>query len=124
MPARVDRETFEAIAEEALDSLPAALREQMSNIEIIVEDAPGPEAAEHGFAGVGLLGLYHGIPLTQRGEAYWGVLPDRIFLYQRNIENAARSLDDLHEVIRTTVIHEIAHHFGIDDDRLDELGWA
>lgn len=124
MPARVHRDTFETIAEEALDSLPPALREHMSNVEIIVEDAPGEEAADRGYAPPGLLGLYHGIPLTQRAEAYWGVLPDRIYLYQRNIEEAADSLDDLREVIRTTVIHEIAHHFGIDDDRLDELGWA
>ena len=123
MPARVDRETFEQLAEEALDSLPAALREHMSNVEIFVEDTPGDEAAAHGFS-PGLLGLYQGIPLTRRSEAYWGVMPDRIFLYQRNIENHCRSFEELRDLVRTTVIHEIAHHFGIDDDRLDELGWA
>ena len=123
MPARVDRDTFEQFAEEALDGLPLALRDRMSNVEIFVEDLPGEEAAAHGRSGH-LLGLYHGIPLTERGEAYWGVMPDRIFLYQRNIENACRSLEELRDLVHTTVIHEVAHHFGIDDDRLDELGWA
>ena len=124
MPPHVDRDTFEQLAEEALDSLPPALRDHMSNVEIFVEDLPGDEAADHGRAAGSLLGLYQGIPLTHRSEAYWGVMPDRIFLYQHNIENAVRSLDELRELVRTTVIHEVAHHFGIDDDRLDELGWA
>jgi predicted Zn-dependent protease with MMP-like domain len=123
MAAHVDRDTFEQFAEEALDSLPPALRERMSNVEIFVEDAPGDEAAAYGSGGH-LLGLYHGIPLTRRAEAYWGVMPDRIFLYQRNIESMCRSLDELRDLVRTTVIHEVAHHFGIDDDRLDELGWT
>jgi predicted Zn-dependent protease with MMP-like domain len=123
MPSHIDRDTFERLAEEALDSLPPGLRHRMSNVEIFVEDLPGEEAEEHGRSG-SVLGLYHGIPLTERSEAYWGVMPDRIFLYQRNIENAARSLDELRELVRTTVIHEVAHHFGIDDDRLDELGWT
>jgi predicted Zn-dependent protease with MMP-like domain len=123
MPAHVDRDTFEQLAEEALDSLPSALRDRISNVEICVEDLPGAEAAAHGL-GSRLLGLYHGIPLTRRGDAYWGVMPDRIFLYQRNIENVCRSFEELRDLVRTTVIHEVAHHFGIDDDRLDELGWA
>jgi predicted Zn-dependent protease with MMP-like domain len=124
MPRRVDRTTFEQLAEEALDSLPEELRAHMSNVEIFVEDLPGDEAAEHGFGRRSLLGLYQGIPLTHRGEAYWGVMPDRIFLYQRNIEDAVHTLDELRELVRTTLVHEVAHHFGIDDDRLDELGWA
>jgi predicted Zn-dependent protease with MMP-like domain len=124
MPPHVDRDTFEQLAEEALDSLPPGLRDRMSNVEIFVEDVPGEEAASHGRGGGRLLGLYQGIPLTHRSEAYWGVMPDRIFLYQHNIESSVRSLDELRELVRTTVIHEVAHHFGIDDDRLDELGWA
>ena len=124
MPEHVSRETFEDLAGEALDSLPEELLDQMSNVEIVVEDVPGDEVAGGLLGGEGLLGLYLGIPLTERSEAYWGVLPDRIYLYQRNIEAVAESLDDLRELVRTTVIHEIAHHFGIDDDRLDELGWA
>lgn len=124
MPAHVSREAFEDLAGEALDSLPEELLDQMSNVEVVVEDLPGVEVEGDLLGGEGLLGLYVGIPLTERSEAYWGVLPDRIYLFQRNIEAVAGSLDDLREVVRTTVIHEIAHHFGIDDDRLDELGWA
>ncbi len=124
MPVHVSLEIFEELAGEALDSLPEELLDEMSNVEIVVEDVPGDEVAGDLLDGEGLLGLYVGIPLTERAEAYWGVLPDRIFLYQRNIEAVAESLDDLRELVRTTVIHEIAHHFGIADDRLDELGWA
>lgn len=124
MPVHVSRETFEDLAGEALDSMPEELLDQMSNVEVVVEDHPGEEVEGDLLAGEGLLGLYVGIPLTERSEAYWGVLPDRIYLYQRNIEAVAASLDDLREVVRTTVVHEIAHHFGIDDERLDELGWA
>lgn len=124
MPVHVSRETFEDLAGEALDSMPEELLDQMSNVEVVVEDLPGEEVEGDLLAGEGLLGLYVGIPLTERSEAYWGVLPDRIYLYQRNMEAVAASLDDLREVVRTTVVHEIAHHFGIDDERLDELGWA
>jgi predicted Zn-dependent protease with MMP-like domain len=124
MPAHVDRETFEELAGDALESLPEELLDQMSNVEIMIEDVPGEEVGPGMMGRRSLLGLYQGIPLTERAGAYWGVLPDRIFLYQRNIEAIAQSIDDLRELVRTTVIHEIAHHFGIDDDRLDELGWA
>lgn len=99
----------------------------MSNVEIIVEDRPGPETGDLEPNGPNgnedLLGLYLGVPLTERGEGYFGVLPDRIILYRRNIEAEATSRSDLTEIVRRTVIHEIAHHFGIDDERLEELGW-
>lgn len=95
----------------------------MSNVDIVVEDLPAPQDIPERDS-EGLLGLYHGIPLTDRGAGYFGVLPDRITLYQRNIERIARSARDLQQIVRRTVIHEIAHHFGIDDDRLEELGWA
>ncbi|MGH9197870.1 MAG: metallopeptidase family protein, partial [Acidimicrobiia bacterium] len=67
--------------------------------------------------------LYQGIPLTERGDNYFGVLPDRIVLYRHNIQLEAGSEADLKDVVRRTVIHEFAHHFGIDDERLEELGW-
>jgi hypothetical protein len=70
-----------------------------------------------------LLGLYQGVPLTERGAGYFGVLPDRIVLFRRPIEARARSDADLAELVREVVLHEVAHYFGIDDDRLDELGW-
>lgn len=84
------------------------------NVEVIVEDAPGRE---------GLLGLYEGIPQPSRGAGYAGVLPDRITIYRLPIEARARSDEDLEREVRKTVWHEIAHHFGISDERLRELGW-
>lgn len=118
-----DRRDFERLVKEALEYLPDNLAERMSNVDIVVEDLPPAddlvdEDPER------LLGLYHGIPLTDRGDNYFGVLPDRITLYQNNIERLARSAPDLKNIVRRTIIHEIAHHFGIDDDRLEELGWA
>ena len=114
---------FESLVTDALDGLPAALAERMSNVEVTVEDVPGAEAGEFSVDGENLLGLYHGIPLTDRSEAYSGVLPDRITLYKNNLERRASTKEDLRDAVRRTVIHEVAHHFGIDDDRLEELGW-
>ena len=108
--------TFEEHVERVLASLPADLREAMSNVEIVVEDE-NPEDPD-------LFGLYFGIPLTERGD-YSGVLPDKIAIYRLPLEEEFG--DDpsvLEDEIRITVLHEIAHHFGIDEDRLDELGWS
>lgn len=107
---------------DALDTLPPDLIEAISNLEVTFEDEPDPSiAAEQPDF---LLGLYEGIPLTERDGGYYGVLPDRIILFKRNLERAAADKGELAELIRTTVIHEVAHHFGIDDERLDELGWS
>lgn len=114
---------FESLVTDALDGLPAALAERMSNVEVTIEDVPGVEAGKFSDDGDNLLGLYHGIPLTDRSEAYSGVLPDRITLYKNNLERRATTKENLREAVRRTVIHEVAHHFGIDDDRLEELGW-
>jgi predicted Zn-dependent protease with MMP-like domain len=108
--------TFEDHVDRALASLPADLREAMSNVEIVVEDE-NPEDPD-------LFGLYLGIPLTERGD-YAGVLPDKIAIYRVPLEEEFG--DDpavLHEEIRITVLHEVAHHFGIDEDKLQDLGWA
>ena len=108
--------TFEEHVERVLASLPADLRGAMSNVEIVVEDE-NPEDPD-------LFGLYFGIPLTERGD-YSGVLPDKIAIYRLPLEEEFG--DDpsvLEDEIRITVLHEIAHHFGIDEDRLDELGWS
>ena len=111
----VSPERFEELVADALDEIPEELGRLMQNVWVTVEDVP-----EEG----GLLGLYSGIPLTER-EAYGGmVMPDRITLYRIPICAMSRSEDDVVEVVRDTVIHEVAHHFGIDDERLDELGWA
>lgn len=112
----VTRRRFEQLAAEALDELPGWVHERLENVEVVVEDEPPP--------GQSLLGLYEGIPLTRRGEHYTWALPDRITLYQGPIEQAARMAGEraLKRVIADTVIHEVAHFFGITDERLRELG--
>jgi predicted Zn-dependent protease with MMP-like domain len=112
----VSNERFEELADEALATLPEMLSTQMENVAIIVED----EAM-----GRSLFGLYEGVPLTKRGPlSYSGVMPDRITLYQSTICLYCNSEDDVRVQVRKTVIHEVAHHFGISDPRLEELGWA
>lgn len=110
---------FEVLVDQAIEELPPELLSRIANLEIVVEEHP-PDSEEE----PDLLGLYEGIPLTERGTDYFGVMPDRITLFKANIEDEAENADDVREVVRVTVLHEIAHHFGIDDDRLDELGWA
>ncbi|HYH28265.1 MAG TPA: metallopeptidase family protein [Actinomycetota bacterium] len=106
---------FEALAAEAIDSLPPWVHERLENVEVVVEDDPPPGRPD-------LLGLYEGIPLTERGASYTNVLPDRISLYRSTIELEGGTRTGIRFVIRQTVIHEVAHHFGISDERLDELG--
>lgn len=117
-------EDFEELVSEALDDLPEELARLMDNVQVVIETSPDPETiAELGDEATTLLGLYQGIPMTERSEAYFGVLPDRICLYKDNLEATCATLEELAEAVRVTVIHEIAHHFGIDDERLTELGW-
>jgi predicted Zn-dependent protease with MMP-like domain len=107
-------EEFEQLVEEAIASLPEDLAEFMSNVGIVVEDEP-PD-------GLPLLGLYQGLPLTRRGSAYAGVPPDKITIYRGPLERIARGDDDrLRAEVRRVVLHEIAHHFGISDERLREI---
>ena len=124
MKDEIGSEAFESLVSEALSDLPEDLAERMSNVHVVVESAPDQDLADELGTGIdGLLGLYQGVPLTNRENYYW-VLPDRITLYRDNIMSIARDADDLREIVRKTVIHEVAHHFGIDDSRLEELGWA
>ena len=111
----ISRERFEELVGDALDQIPPDLARLMDNVVVLVEDDP-PEGED-------LLGLYEGLPLTERGDWYGGVLPDRITLYRKPILAECDTEDDVRDEVYTTVVHEIAHHFGIDDDRLDELGW-
>lgn len=116
--SRLRQARFARLVARALDDLPAEFRERMRNIEIVVEDEPSPEQLR----GDGeLLGLYEGVPLTDRGamEPY---LPDRISIFRRPIERISASPRRQAEIVRDTVVHEIAHHFGISDERLGELG--
>ena len=112
----ITNERFEVLVGEALAALPGELSAQIENLAIIVDDqAPGRP----------LFGLYEGIPLTKRGPiSYSGVMPDRITLYQTTICRDCTSEDEVKTQIRKTVVHEVAHHFGISDPRLEELGWA
>ncbi len=116
-------EQFEALVAEALDSLPADIAAAMENVEVVVEDEPPWDMVSRLAPGSTLLGLYHGVPLTQRGY-YDRMLPDKISIYRGPITRMARTPDRIREQVRRTVIHEIAHHFGKDDARLHELGWA
>ncbi len=109
------RARFARLVSRAVADLPERYRERMRNVEIVVRDEPGPDRAdEH------LLGLYEGVPLTERREEPW--LPDRISIFRLPIEAMSSSPRVQAKIVRDTVIHEIAHHFGISDERLDELG--
>jgi predicted Zn-dependent protease with MMP-like domain len=110
----VDPDQFEEMVATALDSLPEQLGRLMSNVAVTVQHEPGPP---------GLLGLYEGIPLTSRTTGYAGVLPDRITIYRVAICAVCDTRQEVVEQVRQTVVHEVGHHFGIDDARLRELGW-
>jgi predicted Zn-dependent protease with MMP-like domain len=122
MPGRSAREHFEQLVADALDSLPDDIAARMDNVQVVVEDEPPAEVRAGVGRGNDVLGYYHGVPLTQRGY-YNNVMPDRISIYRGPITRAARTPSGIKEQVRKTVIHEVAHHFGIDDDRLRELGW-
>jgi predicted Zn-dependent protease with MMP-like domain len=110
----VELDAFEEYAQEALDSLPADLRERMSNVELVVEEEP-PD-------GRPLLGLYEGVPLTRRSSSYGAVLPDKITIYRGPLLRLYGSdAELLRRQVRRVVLHEIAHHFGISDERLIEI---
>jgi predicted Zn-dependent protease with MMP-like domain len=96
----------------------------MQNVDIVVEEEPPWEYMQRLPSGHTLLGHYHGVPLTKRGIHYDGALPDKISIYKGPITRMARTPERIKEQVRRTVIHEIAHHFGISDERLHELGWA
>ena len=110
----VDPDRFEEMVAKAMDGLPDNFKQQISNVAILVEHNPGPR---------GLLGLYEGIPLTSRTTQYAGALPDRITIFRLAICAICRTEDEVTTQVRRTVIHEVGHYFGIDDDRLRELGW-
>ncbi|WP_346777417.1 metallopeptidase family protein [Streptomyces sp. HNM0575] len=115
------REDFEELVAEALDRIPPELTRLMDNVAVFVEDEPPAEDPE-------LLGLYEGTPLTERGEWYAGVLPDRITVYRgptlRMVDGESGGREGVVTEVEVTVVHEIAHHFGIDDERLHELGYG
>ena len=110
----VPRPAFEDLVGEALDLIPEELGRLMDNVVVLVEDYPP--------RGQRLLGLYHGVPLTQRGTMYAGMLPDTITIYRVPILRMCATEEQVIDEVRHTVVHEVAHHFGISDERLHELG--
>jgi predicted Zn-dependent protease with MMP-like domain len=113
----VSAQEFEDVVGEALDGVPQELTRLMDNVAVFVEDEPPADEPD-------LLGWYHGTPLTERGWSYAGVLPDRIVVYRKPLLRLCSSRDELVDEVRITVVHEIAHHFGIDDERLHDLGYG
>lgn len=111
----ISTKEFEWLVGDAMDSLPAELGAVMENVAVVVDDQAPPSR---------LLGLYEGVPLTKRGVSYSAAMPDRITIYKAGICRICTTEAEVVERVRRTVIHEVAHHFGIDDDRLHELGWA
>ncbi len=119
----MDRKAFERLAEEAVALLPRRFRKRIENLYVVVEDWPTREDLES----VGLstphdlLGLYHGIPLDERGMGYGNVLPDRVSIYQGPIEAICETDEEVREEIRLTIIHELGHYFGLSDAEMAEL---
>jgi predicted Zn-dependent protease with MMP-like domain len=109
---------FEAAVVDALDAVPDELARMVANVAVLVEDEPPPGRAD-------LLGLYEGVPLTAR-DSWWaaGSLPDRITIYRGPLARMCQTEAELREQVLITVVHEIAHHFGIGEERLHELGWG
>lgn len=117
MPLDMPDDQFATLVDDALDAIPDELFALLDNCVVLIEpDAPADEPD--------LLGLYDGVPLTERGSDYAGVLPDRIRIFRRPLLDICDTADDVVDEVYVTVVHEIAHHFGIDDDRLDALGWG
>jgi predicted Zn-dependent protease with MMP-like domain len=110
----IEPDRFEEMVSTALDGLPPEFGKLMRNIAVVVEPGPGPR---------GLLGLYQGVPLTARTSQYAGVLPDRITIYQRAICAICDTEEQVANQVRRTVVHEVGHYFGIDDERLHALGY-
>ena len=113
----MSRERFEELVGEALDEVPAELLSMMNNVVVLVEDKPSDGSYD-------LLGLYEGTALTDRGWDYAGVLPDRITIYRLPTLRVCETETDVIDEVAITVVHEIAHHFGIEEHRLHELGWG
>ena len=110
----MDDALFESCVQEAIDSLPPDIDQMMDNVAIVIEDEPPP--------GANLLGLYNGVPLTRRTSSYAGIRPDKITIYQRPLErHYGHDPTLLRRQVHRTVLHEIAHHFGISDERLVEI---
>jgi predicted Zn-dependent protease with MMP-like domain len=110
------RAEFDSAVDRAIEGLPDWVVDRMDNIHVVVEDRPTAEQGD-------VLGIYEGVSLLERSSDYWGVLPDRIIVFREPHLELGLEGEELEAEIRRTVLHEIAHHLGIEDDRLHELGW-
>jgi predicted Zn-dependent protease with MMP-like domain len=117
MPVEMDPEAFDALVDRALDDIPDEIARLVRNVVVLVEDDAPEDDPD-------LLGLYDGIALTERYGEPVMELPDRIFIFRNNLLDMCESPEELEDEVRITVVHEVAHHFGIDDDRLHDLGYA
>jgi predicted Zn-dependent protease with MMP-like domain len=112
----MNRRQFEDVVDRTLESLPPWVVEQIDNLHVVVEDRPDDDQVD-------ALGIYEGVSLPERAADYWGALPDRIVIFRAPHLEMGLNDEELEAEIRRTVLHEIAHHIGIDDERLAELGW-
>ncbi|WP_157156488.1 MULTISPECIES: metallopeptidase family protein [unclassified Diaminobutyricimonas] len=117
MALELDAEEFEALVVDELDLLPDDMVDGLDNVVFVVEDRPEDGSLD-------LLGLYDGVAVTERGQYGFGELPDRIILFREPLLDISADLDELRDQIHVTLVHEIAHYYGIDDQHLHELGWA
>jgi predicted Zn-dependent protease with MMP-like domain len=116
MAVELDEDAFEALVGDELDQLPDDMLDGLDNVVFVVENRPAD-------GGLDLLGLYDGVALTERGQYGFGEMPDRITLYREPLLAICDDLDELRDQVHITLVHEIAHFYGIDDERLHELGW-
>lgn len=116
MPVEMTEQRFEELVSDALDRIPSGLAERMSNVVVLVEDSDPQDPS--------LLGLYEGVALTERDSTYGGTLPDRITIFRDPLLRMCDTEQQVVEEVLVTVVHEIAHHFGIDEQRLHALGWG
>lgn len=118
----MDRTAFEILVQNSLQKLPRKFKKKLANISVEVEDLPSQELLnDMGIRAGSLLGLYQGVPLTERGWNYGNMLPDRIVIYQRTIERVASSPEEIEKIVRDTVIHEVGHYFGFTDKELRQI---
>ena len=118
------RRAFERLVIQALDDLPPEIHAMLDNVEIVLDDEPTSEQlGRESEPGDTLFGLYQGVPLTERSSGYSMVLPDKITIFRGPLQREFRTPSEISRQVRITVVHELAHHIGIDEDRLEELGW-
>ena len=120
----MDREEFKKLVIKAIEELPQVFKDSLDNVDVVVEDEPTAaqvRSVDSSHRRM-VLGLYQGVPLSRRSHHYGQVMPDKVSIFQKNIERICRDKDDIVRIVAHTVQHELAHHFGITDDRLRELG--